>query len=173
MKKLALTAAIAAATAMSTGAHAVNVYADLTIGGPTWFDIELNCATVSTTPIATTGLTLTGSSLSGTLCLDPNSSGWGNTPVGGPFVKLDFSLTNSAPANASTGTLYDGGLVDISVDSGGAWTYLYSVSTAVTNIPCLGVKPSGVPGPFSPSPLGSPACTAALLGMPFEIYLFR
>jgi hypothetical protein len=156
---------------ISTGAHAlVAANADLVTGG---LDIEIDCAT--TWAGATTALAVTANGLAGTICLDPSAG------AHQPDVKLDFALS-ATPAGGSGGTTFNGGAVDIYTDwnTGSGWAYYGTINASASPISCLtatGVAGLVVTGgnPVLPGASGGtalPACTATLLGMPSDLYLF-
>jgi hypothetical protein len=179
MKKLVLAAAIATAT-ISNGAHAIVSSSidfnaiQLYVGG---VDLEYTC------PGLYTGLALTGTgigagqiNLRGTFCLDPSITG-------NPLVALAFGLTGGAVAGPPTGTIFDGGTINIytSTDNGLTWIYAYNVDASITNIDCLdnGTTTEGLVWPGSPgtSPLPGPnigsnaVCEIVFLGQPGYLYL--
>jgi hypothetical protein len=192
MKKLALVAAISAAT-LSAGAYAqigsspttapafpfTSPDIELWTGG---VDIESDCALAP--PKFTTGLVITGFltppfnivGLLGELCLDP-------TGTGTPWVGLDFTLGGNAVA---TGTIFNTGTIDIWTDFGSGWMYAYTVLAAVTAIDCTNATGiaglqwnaaaapavNTLPGPTGGTPTAAnTVCAATLFSMPATIHL--
>jgi hypothetical protein len=184
MKKLAIAAAIAAAT-LTTGAHAqVASNADLYIGLPGGLNVEADCSTFPAggTTFLSVATTNAASFLTGTLCLDPNT---GFVP---PLVLLQFGLTTSVATGRGGpgGTWFDSGTTDVYLDTGsGNWVFYATVdaSLAGNQVDCLvnggfnGTQPGLVwpaTGPYFATLPGvaGPACYTNVLGMPAELHLF-
>jgi hypothetical protein len=157
MKKLALASAIAAATLVSTGAHALTGSIYLTIPNPD-LDITIDCAL---TPYGGTSVMYYNGNpdtLSGTICLAPSG------PSNYPYVLLDIALFSRTGAGGG-GTHMTGGGIAIYTDTASStatnWAYVSTQPGA--SISCPGLTPSATP------PLN--ACSANLLGMPADLYL--
>ena len=82
------------------------------VPGPA-YDIEVDCADPALPPGATSELTASSQRIVGTLCLAPNTTGWGNPPIGGPFVKPDFAAIASTTLGNGSGVKYDAGLTKV------------------------------------------------------------
>ncbi len=190
MKKLALATAIAAATVISTGAHAAvrstppsapflsgNIQMWATGFG---FDMEVDCAS-TTHPDFTTSLRITGVdptliTLKGEVCLDPNLNGT-------PYVGLVLSLAGAATTSAPFGTIFNAGNIDIFTDFGSGWIYAYTVDVSLSPVDCTTAIGTGLqwtgtpgtntlPGPAAPTPTPTNAvCSASLLSTPVTLHL--
>ena len=183
MKKLALATAIAAASTLSSGAHALissNITGVQLISGGS--DITMPCA-YAYNPGFTTGLLLTGTvpfptflriasiNLTGQVCLDHG--------IGIP-VALNFALSGTATAN---GTTFDHGSIAVFLDYGSGWIFAYNVDAAATTVDCTTTAGTGLrwtatpgtntlPGGATPAPPGTPTngvCT--LFGYSTTIFL--
>lgn len=176
MKKLALASAIAAATTLSTGAHAVvssNISA-IDLDG-----VAVDCAPPGTSYSGfVTRLALSGM---GTGAGEINLVGNACMPVvifgGTGFAALDFNLRGEA---VTGGTLFNLGGIDVYLDAGAGWVYYGTTDASNTAVNCVAAASTRaglqwttptIPNTLPGLPPNLPTCTASILGMPVQLYL--
>jgi hypothetical protein len=160
MKKLALAAAVAAATMASTGVHAVIANGvDLVFLGSPDANLAIDCS--ATFDGAMTTMVVENDGIAGTVCLD----------AGAIHLMFNFSMTN--PPGGVFGSTMNGGAISVASGSGLNWTPYSVIDISISNVSCPGLTPPILlPGAWPGNRTGNPACTLNLLGLAAEIYLY-